>query len=187
MLVNVLLLWKYQEGHFSSQLFWALLISCVGPSSRYLEAADCSRQAATNCIAGLPAQSRLPFCLEGRLQVWFTFCFLYLSQSFLLWECYSLATPNISLFFLPLFLFKYFYLFVCAESQLQHVMRSLIFAAAFKLFSCSLWDLVPRPGIIPRPPSFKVQSLSHWTTRKVPTSFFSIPVSRFMILSALTH
>ena len=113
MLVNVLLLLgKYQEGHFSRQLFWALLISCVVPSSRYLETADCSRQAAPNCTAGLPAKSLLPFCLEGRLKVWFTFSFLYLSQSFLLWECYSLATPNSSLFFLPLFLFLIF-LFVC--------------------------------------------------------------------------
>ena len=31
------------------------------------------------------------------------------------------------------------------------------------------WDLVPLPGIEPRPPALGVQSLSHWTTREVPT------------------
>ena len=32
--------------------------------------------------------------------------------------------------------------------------------------SCGMWDLVPRPGIKPRPPALVVQSLSHWTTRE---------------------
>ena len=31
-----------------------------------------------------------------------------------------------------------------------------------------MWDLVPQPGIQPRPPALGVQSLSHWTTREVP-------------------
>ena len=30
-----------------------------------------------------------------------------------------------------------------------------------------MWDLVPRPGIKPGPPAVRVQSVSHWTTRKV--------------------
>ena len=34
--------------------------------------------------------------------------------------------------------------------------------------SCGLWDLVPRPGIKPRAPALRAQSLSHWTTRGVP-------------------
>ena len=33
---------------------------------------------------------------------------------------------------------------------------------------CGMWDLVPWPGIQPRPPSLGAQSLSHWTTRKAP-------------------
>ena len=37
------------------------------------------------------------------------------------------------------------------------------------LSSCSMWDLVPWPGIKPRPSAVGVQSLSHWTTREVPT------------------
>ena len=39
-------------------------------------------------------------------------------------------------------------------------------------FSCSIWDLVPRPGMEPRPPALGVQSLSKWTTREVPFPLF---------------
>ena len=39
--------------------------------------------------------------------------------------------------------------------------------------SCGMWDLVPRPGIEPRPPALGTWSLSHGTTREVPlTSLF---------------
>ena len=31
-----------------------------------------------------------------------------------------------------------------------------------------MWDLVPWPGIKPRPPVLGAQSLSHWTTREIP-------------------
>ena len=34
--------------------------------------------------------------------------------------------------------------------------------------SCSMWDLVPWPEIEPRSSPLEAQSLSHWTTRKVP-------------------
>ena len=40
--------------------------------------------------------------------------------------------------------------------------------AAYGIFSCGMWDLVPWPGIKPRPPVIWAQSLSHWTTREVP-------------------
>ena len=36
--------------------------------------------------------------------------------------------------------------------------------------SCCLWDLVPWPGIKPRPPALGAWHLSHWTTREVPLS-----------------
>ena len=39
---------------------------------------------------------------------------------------------------------------------------------ACKLFSCGMWDLVPWPGIDPRPPALGARSLSHWITREVP-------------------
>ena len=35
------------------------------------------------------------------------------------------------------------------------------------IFSCGVWDLVPWPGIEPRPPALGVWSLSRWTTREV--------------------
>ena len=39
---------------------------------------------------------------------------------------------------------------------------------------CNVWDLVPRPGIEPRPPASGAQSLSHWAAREVPAgSHFS--------------
>ena len=44
-----------------------------------------------------------------------------------------------------------------------------IYLAALGL-SCDTWDLVPRPGIEPRPPALAVWCLSHWTSRKVPHS-----------------
>ena len=31
-----------------------------------------------------------------------------------------------------------------------------------------MWDLVPQPGIEPRPPALGVWSLTHWTTKEVP-------------------
>ena len=31
-------------------------------------------------------------------------------------------------------------------------------------FNCSMWGLVPGPGIEPRPPALGAQRLSHWAT-----------------------
>ena len=44
--------------------------------------------------------------------------------------------------------------------------------AARELFSYGMWDLVPRPGIEPGHPALGVHSLTHWTTRKVPTNLY---------------
>ena len=33
--------------------------------------------------------------------------------------------------------------------------------------SCSMWDLVPSPGMKPRPPALGAWSRSHWTTREL--------------------
>ena len=43
--------------------------------------------------------------------------------------------------------------------------------------NCSMWDLVPWPGIKPRPPALGAQTLSHWSTRDVPTpaSLLTLP------------
>ena len=40
----------------------------------------------------------------------------------------------------------------------------------YRIFSCSMQDLVPWPGIEPGPSAFGVLSLNHWTIREVPYS-----------------
>ena len=46
------------------------------------------------------------------------------------------------------------------------IAKFISFFLAVLGLSCGMWDLVPRPGIKPRPPALVVQSLSHWTTRE---------------------
>ena len=60
---------------------------------------------------------------------------------------------------------------------MRHV-GSLVFFAASGIFSfgmrtlgCGMWDLVPWPGIKPRPPALGAWSLSHWTAREVSAVF----------------
>ena len=48
---------------------------------------------------------------------------------------------------------------------------NFIYLAALGL-SCSMWALVPWAGFEPWLPALGAQSLSHWTTRKVPEIFF---------------
>ena len=49
------------------------------------------------------------------------------------------------------------------------VVASRIFnpCCSMQTLSCGMWDLVPQPGINPRPPALGVWSLSHWTTKDV--------------------
>ena len=42
------------------------------------------------------------------------------------------------------------------------------FNCSMQTVRCSMWDLVPWPGIEPRPPALGTWSLSHCTTREVP-------------------
>ena len=49
--------------------------------------------------------------------------------------------------------------------------------------SCSMWDLVPEPGMEPRPPRLGAQSLSHCTTREVPVSPLFNPKANSKILT----
>ena len=55
----------------------------------------------------------------------------------------------------------------CPRSQVQHVGSSVFVVVAYGIFNCSMWNLVPRPGIKLRPPALGAWSLSHWTARKV--------------------
>ena len=50
---------------------------------------------------------------------------------------------------------------------------------ACRIFSLSMWDLVPQPGIKPRPSAVEVLSLSHWNTREVP----AYPVSKVHLIA----
>ena len=62
-----------------------------------------------------------------------------------------------------LFLFLFIYVFWLRQSKLRHV---------GSLVAARMRDLVPRPGMEPRPPALGAQSLSHWTIREVPPLHF---------------
>ena len=54
-----------------------------------------------------------------------------------------------------------------------HVSRGFfffLFNCDMQTFSRSMWNLVPWPGMEPGPPVLGARSLSHWTTREVPSS-----------------
>ena len=53
----------------------------------------------------------------------------------------------------------------CIGSQWLHI-ASVVAACGIQVF-----QLVPWPGIEPRPPAWGAQSLSHWATREAPSSF----------------
>ena len=46
----------------------------------------------------------------------------------------------------------------------------LLVAACGHLVASCMWDLVPRPGIERGPAALGARSLTHWTTRGVPTT-----------------
>ena len=64
------------------------------------------------------------------------------------------------------FFFFNIYLFIyLAAPGLSCSTRDL--RCSIQALSCDMRDLVPRPGIEPRPPALGVQILNHWTTREV--------------------
>ena len=48
-----------------------------------------------------------------------------------------------------------------------------VLEVACRIFRCGTWDLIPQPGIEPRPPASGAQRLRHWATRDMPEGFFS--------------
>ena len=51
-----------------------------------------------------------------------------------------------------------------------------LLSCGIRTLSCAcMWDLVPWPGIEPRPPALGARSLIHCATRKVPTLFLGFP------------
>ena len=59
-------------------------------------------------------------------------------------------------------------IFVVARGIFRCGMWDLLVEAC-RIFSCGMWDLLPWPGIEPGPPALGARSLSHWTTREVPS------------------
>ena len=62
-------------------------------------------------------------------------------------------------YYMQEYFFKNIYLFIWLHRVLV-VPRGIC--------SCSMWDLLPRPGIKLQPPPLGAQSLRQWTTREVP-------------------
>ena len=92
------------------------------------------------------SRSLLRFMSDSLL--WFKTYFIYL----LVWPRQVLLRHTRSLFFL--------------------VVGRGIFSCSMWTLSCGMWDLVPWPGIKPRPSASKGQSLSPWNTREVPRDTF---------------
>ena len=63
-----------------------------------------------------------------------------------------------------------------------YIFKCLFTYLAAQGLSCGLWDLVPQPGIKPRAPALRDQSLSHWTNH---VSFWSRVLSRYMPRSGI--
>ena len=130
----------------------------------------------------------------GDISLWFWFVFLwclarvsifsYVSwpSSFLLWKnVYSVLLP-ISKNYLFLikgncFTFHFFniYFYLIAVPGLSSSTQDR-FSCSIWTLSCSMWDLVPWPGMEPRAPALGPWSLSNWNSRKVLSSFFSYQV-----------
>ena len=78
----------------------------------------------------------------------------------------------------PLFFKKYLFIYL-VEPSLSCCVRDLFSFVACRILSCSIWDLVPWPGIESRCPALGVRSLSHWTTREV--LFFTSCPENFLL------
>ena len=60
---------------------------------------------------------------------------------------------------------KFFFLIWLCQVLVVDLQSSLW---AHGIFNCVMWNLIPWPGIKPRPPPLRTQSVSHWTTREIP-------------------
>ena len=63
------------------------------------------------------------------------------------------------------FVFLIIYLFTWLHWALVVALR--IFSCGIRTLSCSMWDLVPWPGVEPGPSALGVRCLRHWTTGEV--------------------
>ena len=47
-----------------------------------------------------------------------------------------------------------------------------VFVTVSGILSCSVWDLVPGPGVEPGTPALGARGLSHWVTWEVPEGLY---------------
>ena len=76
------------------------------------------------------------------------------------------------------FAFKVLQLEVVRAGVMFKIFICLLFIyLALTDFSCSIWDIVPLPGIEPRSPPLGVHTLSHWPTKEVleQVCYYSFP------------
>ena len=91
----------------------------------------------------------------------------------------------------PIWLFKktYFLFVIWLHQVLVAACRIFDLHCGMQILSCGMWDLVPWPGIKPRPPALGGQSLGHWTTREGPTNMFwwetGVDFSSFLLFPLL--
>ena len=53
----------------------------------------------------------------------------------------------------------YLFIFKVHQRKKDHIWLHQIFVVALRVFSCGIWDLVPRPVIEPQPPALGARSL----------------------------
>ena len=61
-----------------------------------------------------------------------------------------------------------------AATVLVVALRIFDLRCDMQTLSCGIWNLVPSPGIEPGPLALEMWSLSHWTSREVPTDAFKV-------------
>ena len=81
----------------------------------------------------------------------------------------DMASPDSNLLYWTLFFFFLIFIYLFWLHRVLVVTRGIFVAACELLVVACMQDLVPRPGIEPGPPALGARSLTHWTTREVPT------------------
>ena len=56
----------------------------------------------------------------------------------------------------------------CIVMYFYFIWLPWVLDVACRIFSCSMWDLVPWPGTEPMPPVLGAQGINYWTTMKFP-------------------
>ena len=84
--------------------------------------------------------------------------------------CLLLSNPYFFIMFKKIYI--YILKFGYTGSELWHTCCSMwTLSCSFQTLSFSMCDLVPWPGIEPRPPALEALSFSHWTTILVPNPY----------------